>query len=72
MKKLLIVCIVFLSALNAGLLDKVGLFDKEVVIKHADSNMQREYPTQRNMLLSYNTVLEVSEVQLSIYQLKKH
>ena len=58
MKKLLIVCIVFLSALNGGLLEKVGLSEKEVVLKHADSNMQREYPTQKNMLLSYNNVLE--------------
>ena len=47
MKKLLIVCIVFLSALNGGLLEKVGLSEKEVVLKHADSNMQREYPTQK-------------------------
>ena len=52
MKKFLIVCIVFLSVLHAG------IFDKEVALKHADSNMKRSYPTEKEKLLSYNNVLE--------------
>jgi serine protease Do len=52
MKKLIVVCIVFLSLLNAGLLDK------QVKFKHADTQMQRKTPAHKDFLLSYNSVLE--------------
>lgn len=52
MKSLFIVGAVLLLLLNGG------VFDKEVNFKHADSKMQRKYPTEKEFLLSYNNVLE--------------
>ncbi len=58
MKKILILCMVFASFLYAG------LFDKDVNFKHADSNIERKHPTQKEHLLSYNNVLE--NIQTSV------
>jgi len=59
MKTVFIVsCLLFAQLLNAG------LFSKAVTFKHADSQMQRKNPTQKDYLLSYNNVLE--EIRTSV------
>lgn len=49
MKKILLICLVSLSLLNA----KDG-----VTFKYADENIQRKNPTSQNFILSYNNVLK--------------
>ncbi len=52
MKYLLIAGTIFVSVLVAG------LFDKDVKFKDHGTTMTRNYPTQKEFLLSYNNVLE--------------
>ncbi|QDF29045.1 hypothetical protein [Halarcobacter anaerophilus] len=58
--KIVILLILLLSSiLNAG------LFDKDVTFKSNKKELQRKYPTNQEVILSYNNVLE--NLRTSVY-----